>query len=192
MRIRLSALAVPAILATVLAVLVPGIASAQYPTVVGNVTCSGSSTIPQAASNVTISAKFADATGKPLVGTLVDFKISSQPGNSARLSSSTAVTDQSGMATVSLATGSTPGLVTVQCLAAGGTGSQFVAEVAGSNSIEPSRTGDGGLVGSQNGASSSRTSSSSSPQDVLPFVFMAAAVVSVGFAIRHKLAVRNR
>jgi hypothetical protein len=96
-----------------------GTASAQYPPPVGSVTTSVSETAPATEASVTCTCKVLDTVGEPVAGETCTFTIVSQPGTDARLSSTTAVTNALGIATVTLFTGSDPGSIVVSSTARG-------------------------------------------------------------------------
>ena len=89
-------------------------ASAQYPPPVGSVTTSLSDTTPATGTSVTCTCEVLDTVGNPVAGEVCEFTITSQPGTDASLSSTTAVTNAQGIATVTLFTGSTPGTIVVE------------------------------------------------------------------------------
>lgn len=91
-----------------------GTASAQYPPPVGSVTTSLSDTTPATGSSVTCTCTVLDTAGNPVAGEVCVFTIVSQPGTDAYLSSTTAVTNAQGIATVTLFTGSTAGSIVVE------------------------------------------------------------------------------
>jgi hypothetical protein len=90
-----------------------GTASAQYPPPVGSVTTSLSDTTPATGASVTCTCAVLDTVGNPVAGEVCEFTIVSQPGTDASLSSTTAVTNAQGIATVTLFTGSTSGTIVV-------------------------------------------------------------------------------
>jgi hypothetical protein len=94
-------------------VIAGGTASAQYPPPVGSVTASLSDTTPATGTSVACTCTVLDTVGNPVAGEVCDFTIVSQPGADASLSSTTAVTNAQGIATVTLFTGSTPGTISV-------------------------------------------------------------------------------
>ena len=89
-------------------------ASAQYPPPVGSVTTSLSDPTPATGTSVTCTCTVLDTVGNPVAGEVCEFTITSQPGTDASLSSTTAVTNAQGIATVTLFTGSTPGTIVVE------------------------------------------------------------------------------
>jgi len=91
-----------------------GTASAQYPPPVGSVTTSLSDPTPATGSSVTVTCTVLDTVGNPVAGEVCVFTIVSQPGTDASLSSTTAVTNAQGIATVTLFTGSTSGTIVVE------------------------------------------------------------------------------
>jgi len=95
-------------------VIAGGTASAQYPPPVGSVTTSLSDTTPATGTSVTCTCTVLDTVGNPVAGEVCEFTIVSQPGTDASLSSTTAVTNAQGIATVTLFTGSTPGTIVVE------------------------------------------------------------------------------
>jgi hypothetical protein len=108
----------PAIALTTMALLVAlviagGTASAQYPPPVGSVTASLSDTTPATGTSVACTCTVLDTVGSPVADEVCEFTIVSQPGADASLSSTTAVTNAQGIATVTLFTGSTPGTISV-------------------------------------------------------------------------------
>lgn len=90
-----------------------GTASAQYPPPAGSVTTSLSDTTPATGSSVTVTCTVLDTVGNPVAGEVCVFTIVSQPGTDVSLSSTTAVTNAQGIATVTLYTGSTVGAISV-------------------------------------------------------------------------------
>jgi hypothetical protein len=96
-----------------------GTASAQYPPPVGSVTTNVSETTPATGASVTCTCKVLDTVGSPVAGETCTFAIVSQPGTDAHLSSTTAVTNAQGIATVTLFTGSAPGSIVVSSTARG-------------------------------------------------------------------------
>jgi ABC-type Na+ efflux pump permease subunit len=108
------ALAVIALLVALMALTIAGgTASAQYPPPAGSVTVSLSDPTPPTESSVTCTCAVLDSAGNPVAGELCVFTIVSQPGTDAYLSSTSAVTNAQGIATVSLYTGSTAGAISV-------------------------------------------------------------------------------
>jgi hypothetical protein len=108
----------PAIVLAITALLVAltiagGTASAQYPPPVGSVTASLSDPTPATGASVTCTCEVLDTVGNPVAGETCVFTIVSQPGTDASLSSTTAITNAQGIATVTLFTGSTPGTISV-------------------------------------------------------------------------------
>jgi len=91
-----------------------GTASAQYPPPVGSVTASLSDPTPATGTSVTCTCTVLDTVGNPVAGEVCEFTITSQPGTDASLSSTTAITNAQGIATVTLFTGSTPGTIVVE------------------------------------------------------------------------------
>ena len=109
------ALAVIALLVALMALTIAGgRASAQSPPPVGSVTTSLSDTTPATGTSVTCTCAVLDTVGNPVAGEVCEFTIVSQPGTDASLSSTTAVTNAQGIATVTLFTGSTPGEIVVE------------------------------------------------------------------------------
>jgi hypothetical protein len=109
----------PAIALAITALLVAltiagGTASAQYPPPVGSVTASLSDPTPATGASVTCTCEVLDTVGNPVAGETCVFTIVSQPGTDASLSSTTAITDAQGIATVTLFTGSTAGTIIVE------------------------------------------------------------------------------
>ncbi len=113
----------PVVLATIGAAIVLATswtaASAQYPAPVGSVTTSVSDTTPTIGSTVDVQVKVLDTVGNPVANEVVDLSIISQPGTDASLTSATAVTDENGIVTVTLSTGSVPGTIVVGATARG-------------------------------------------------------------------------
>jgi len=89
-------------------------ASAQYPPPVGSVTTSLSDPTPATGTSVTCTCTVLDTVGNPVAGEVCEFTITSQPGTDASLSSTTAITNAQGIATVTLFTGSTAGTIVVE------------------------------------------------------------------------------
>jgi hypothetical protein len=111
--------ALPAIALAITALLVAltiagGTASAQYPPPVGSVTASLSDPTPATGASVTCTCEVLDTVGSPVAGETCVFTIVSQPGTDASLSSTTAITNAQGIATVTLFTGSTAGTIIVE------------------------------------------------------------------------------
>ena len=109
----------PAIALTTIGLLVAlviagGTASAQYPPPVGSVTASLSDPTPATGTSVTCTCTVLDTVGNPVAGEVCEFTITSQPGTDASLSSTTAITNAQGIATVTLFTGSTAGTIVVE------------------------------------------------------------------------------
>lgn len=108
----------PAIALGIIALLVAltiagGTASAQYPPPVGSVTTGLSDTTPATGSSVICTCTVLDTVGNPVAGEVCEFTIVSQPGADAYLSSATAITNDQGIATVTLFTGSIAGSIVV-------------------------------------------------------------------------------
>jgi hypothetical protein len=91
-----------------------GTASAQYPPPVGSVDTSLSDPTPATGASVACTCEVLDTVGNPVAGEVCEFTIVSQPGTDASLSSTTAVTNAQGIATVTLFTGSTEGTIVVE------------------------------------------------------------------------------
>lgn len=94
-------------------------AFAQYPAPVGSVSTSVSDTTPSTGSTVEVQVEVLDTVGNPVANEAVTLSIVSQPGTDASLASTTAVTDENGIATVALSIGSTPGTIVVGATARG-------------------------------------------------------------------------
>jgi ABC-type Na+ efflux pump permease subunit len=108
------ALAIIGLLVALMALTIAGgTASAQYPPPAGSVTVSLSDTTPATGSSVTCTCAVLDTVGNPVAGEVCVFTIVSQPGTDASLSSTTAITNAQGIATVTLFTGSTSGAISV-------------------------------------------------------------------------------
>jgi ABC-type Na+ efflux pump permease subunit len=108
------ALAIIALLVALTALTIAGgTASAQYPPPVGSVTTSLSDTTPATGASVTCTCTVLDTVGNPVAGETCVFAIVSQPGTDASLSSTTAITNAQGIATVTLYTGTTAGSISV-------------------------------------------------------------------------------
>jgi len=68
---------------------------------------------------VAVTCTLVDSAGNPVANEAVTFTIVSQPGVDASLTTVTVVTDEDGVATATLYTGSTPGLIVVEVEALG-------------------------------------------------------------------------
>jgi hypothetical protein len=95
-----------------------------------------------------------DTAGNPSAGQSCVFSIESEPGTDAALGSKVAVrlTDANGVATATLFTGTTPGVIVVK-VQAGELNSTVIVDVAGAVAppaapveISPPSTGDAGLA----------------------------------------------
>jgi hypothetical protein len=94
---------------------------AQYPPPAGAVTVSVDETAPPTGGSVEVTCTVVDSAGAPVANEPCTFTIVSQPGTDASLgtTSVTVVTDDDGVATAILSTGSTPGLIVVEVKALG-------------------------------------------------------------------------
>jgi hypothetical protein len=173
---------------------------AQYPQLVGNLTCNISATTTAPGSLVTVSATARDATGVPLSGRTEFFTITSQPGG-AIISPSAGATNLSGVASAILSVGSQPGAIVVTVTSESATAQCLVqvpvpvpvpvpapasvapvAQVQGVSQIAVARTGDAGL----------RSDASSGFGIAGAGYAFAAVLAALGFAIviRHRLQLR--
>jgi hypothetical protein len=92
---------------------------AQYPPPAGAVTVAVDETAPPTGGSVEVTCTVVDSAGAPVANEPCTFTIVSQPGADASLTSVTVVTDDDGVATATLYTGSTPGLIVVEVEALG-------------------------------------------------------------------------
>jgi hypothetical protein len=118
-------------------------ALAQYPPPAGAVTVGVDETAPPTGGSVEVTCTLVDSSGAPVANEAVTFTIVSQPGTDASLTSVTVVTDDDGVATATLYTGSTPGLIVVEAEALG-TSSQ----VSVATGVEPGAAPPTGPSGS--------------------------------------------
>jgi hypothetical protein len=121
--------------------LVAQVASAQYPPPKTTIVCAVNQIDVKINSSTAVAATLRDTSGKALSGYTVNFKVVS---GDASLSSSSAVTDDSGTAVVTINFGSTSGSVVVRA-SSESSECQARTEVSG---IVPPATGDAGLLGS--------------------------------------------
>jgi hypothetical protein len=96
-------------------------ALAQYPPPAGTVTASAETDAAPTAASVEVACTVLDTAGSPVANETCTFTIVSQPGADASLggASVTALTDADGVATATLYTGSTPGIIVVEVDARG-------------------------------------------------------------------------
>lgn len=112
-----SALTLLVSLLAVVALIGTGVALAQtYPPPVGSLTATSESTTPAATTNTVLSATVRDGQGNPIGEANVTFTIVDQPGDDASLGSlsETVKSNDNGVATVTLFTGSTPGQIVIE------------------------------------------------------------------------------
>ena len=120
--------------------LVAQVASAQYPPPKTTIVCAVNQIDVKINSSTAVAATLRDTSGKALSGYTVNFKVVS---GTATLSSSSAVTDDSGTAVVTINFGSTSGAVVVRA-SSESSECQARTEVDG---IVPPATGSAGLLG---------------------------------------------
>lgn len=152
-----------------------GTASAQYPPPVGSVTTSVSETAPAAGASVTCTCKVLDTVGEPVAGETCTFTIVSQPGTDARLSSTTAITNALGIATVTLFTGSDPGSIVVSSTARG---IQSQATVTAKAATPVATT----VPATPGAAPPTGVGQGEEGTPVLPWIMAIGAAVALGFA----------
>ena len=121
--------------------MVAQVASAQYPPPKTTLVCAVNQIDVKIGGSTAVAATLRDTSGKPLCGYLVNFKVMS---GDATLSTSSATTDDSGTAVVTVHFGSTSGSVTIR---AGSESSECQARTEVSGIVPPS-TGSAGLLGS--------------------------------------------
>lgn len=129
----------------------PQTSNAQYPPPVGSITALSSSTSAPEGEDVLLTCQVLDTEGAPIVGADCTFTITSEPGDDAAVGSKviTKTTNEQGIATTNLYTGTTPGVITVEMVAGELTSTVVVtvAEVSpATGSISPPDTGDAGLA----------------------------------------------
>lgn len=126
----------------------------NYPPPVGSLSVEAASTIPGATTNVT--ATVLDASGNPVVGAEVIFRITSQPGTDAHWADggleTTAITDADGVATAVLVAGTEAGNIIIETLSGEKTSQVTVAVLEGQQvPIEVPITGSTPPGGGDNG-----------------------------------------
>jgi hypothetical protein len=96
-------------------------ALAQYPPPAGSVTASADTDAASTGASVDVTCTVLDTAGAPVENELCTFTIVSQPGTDASIGSDpvTKVTDANGVATATLHTGSTAGVIVVEVEARG-------------------------------------------------------------------------
>jgi hypothetical protein len=119
--------------------LVAQVASAQYPPPKTTIVCAVSQIDVKIGGATAVAATLRDTSGKPISGYTVQFKVVS---GDAMLSSSSAVTDGSGTAVVTVHFGPTSGTVVIRA-SADSSECQARTDV---NGIVPPATGDAGLM----------------------------------------------
>jgi hypothetical protein len=122
---------------------------AQYPPPAGTVTASAEEAAAPTAVSVEVTCTVQDSAGAPVANEPCTFTIVAQPGTDASLgaASVTELTDGDGVATATLYTGSTPGLIVVE-VEAGGISSQ----VSVATGVELGLAPPTGSSGAQSGA----------------------------------------
>jgi hypothetical protein len=123
--------------------LVAQVASAQYPPPKTTIVCAVNQIEVKIGGATAVAATLRDTSGSPISGATVNFKVVS---GDAMLSSSSAVTDGSGTAVITVHFGPTAGTVTIRA-SSGSSECQARTDV---NGIVPPATGDAGLLGSGN------------------------------------------
>ncbi|MBI1884978.1 MAG: Ig-like domain-containing protein [Chloroflexi bacterium] len=106
------------LLVATLALAAAPVASETYPPPVGSLSLTSSATTAATGSLVTLSVTVLDNDGNPVEGAEVTFRIVSQPGDDASVGSLkiTKTTDEDGIATADLNTGTTPGSIIVETI----------------------------------------------------------------------------
>jgi hypothetical protein len=120
---------------------------AQYPPPAGAVTVSVDETAPPTGGSVEVTCTVVDSAGAPVANEPCTFTVVSQPGADASLTSVTVVTDDDGVATATLYTGSTPGLIVVEVKALG-----VSSQVSVATGVEPGQAPPTGSTGTTSGA----------------------------------------
>jgi LPXTG-motif cell wall-anchored protein len=120
--------------------LVSQVASAQYPTPKTNLVCAVNQIDVKTGSSTAVAATLRDSSGNALSGYVVKFQVTS---GDASLSSSSATTDGSGTAVVTVRFGSSAGTVVIK---ASSESSECQASTQ-VNGIVPPATGSAGLLG---------------------------------------------
>jgi hypothetical protein len=134
------------------------VAHAQYPPPIGSVTLTSSEIQAPVNSSITLTCQIRNAAGAAMAGVTATIMIEAEPGADASIGSNKIInrtTNAQGAVTVSLMTGSTPGLVVVGCQS-GPIASRVVVQVLGvtatpppparADAIIPPTTGDAGLA----------------------------------------------
>jgi hypothetical protein len=147
--------AIPCLISILIAAVATlGLAQAQYPPPVGNLSASVSTTTTAAGGDVLLTCTARDISGAPIAGQECTFTIESEPGTDAAVGSKvvTKVTNEAGVATTNLYTGTAPGVIVVR-MTSGELSSVVLVNVsmaqpapAMETMILPPRTGDGGLA----------------------------------------------
>ncbi|HUS81628.1 MAG TPA: hypothetical protein VM013_00030 [Dehalococcoidia bacterium] len=127
--VKLAGLAVGVLLVGVLG----GTALAVYPPPTGSVSMGTSNTTPATGTSVSVSATVLNQFGSPAFGLSCTFQIASQPGSDAVVDAGPKMTDDYGIATTTLNTGTTPGSIVVDANC-GELTSQVLVQVAGAPS----------------------------------------------------------
>jgi hypothetical protein len=139
-------------------------ALAQYPPPAGTVTAASDTEAAPTGSSVDVTCTVLDTAGAPVAGEPCTFTIVSQPGTDASIGSTslTKLTDANGVATATLHTGSTPGVIMVEVEARG-----LSSQVTVTTDVEPGiappaapsepvsqlpATGGGGIAGTSTDA----------------------------------------
>lgn len=134
-------------------------ALAQYPPPAGSVTASAEADAAATDASVDITCTVLDTAGAPVANEPCTFTIVSQPGTDASIGSDpvTKVTDANGVATATLHTGSTPGVIVVEVEAQGAPSQVSITTGAEPGIAPPSSpsepvsqlpaTGAGGIAG---------------------------------------------
>ncbi|MEX1253947.1 MAG: choice-of-anchor Q domain-containing protein [Dehalococcoidia bacterium] len=147
-------------------------ATEQPPDGNANVDVTVSDDSPEVGDTVDISVAVTDDEGNAVAGAECTFEITDQPGDDAVLEAESATTDASGIATVGLSVGETPGTieVTADC---GAFGSEVLEVIVSPAGLPP--TGEGGTNGS----------SGSALAIVLAVLALAAVGGAAGLALRR-------
>jgi hypothetical protein len=139
-------------------------ALAQYPPPAGTVTGAADADVAPTGGTVEVTCTVLDTAGTPVAGELCTFTIVSQPGTDASIGDGTvtAITDADGVATVTLHTGSTAGVIVVETEALGVSSQVSITTGAEPGIAPPSSpsepvsqlpaTGGGGIAGTSNDA----------------------------------------
>ena len=122
---------------------------AQYPPPAGTITASADETAAPTGASVEVTCTVLDSAGAAVANEPCTFTIVAQPGSDASLgaASVTELTDGDGVATATLYTGSTPGLIVVEVEARG-----VSSQVSVATGVEPGLAPPTGSTGTQSGA----------------------------------------